>query len=96
MRARMAELSWSGQRVPAIAVELKFSPRTVPRRLHRFNRSGLHGLEDMGGQGRKRRITETERSQIVGLVEGKGPESTSSAPARPTVRQPSAPTSSDR
>jgi transposase len=64
----MVELSWSGQRVPAIAQELRCSPKTVRRWLHRFNRSGLEGLEDLGGQGRKRRITEAERSRIIGLV----------------------------
>jgi hypothetical protein len=58
MRARMVELSWSGVRVPAIAAELACSEKTVWRWLHRFNRSGLVGLEDLGGQGRKRRITE--------------------------------------
>jgi transposase len=68
MRARMVELSWSGQRVPAIADELRCSSKTVRRWLHRFNRSGLEGLEDLGGQGRKRRITEAERSRIIGLV----------------------------
>ncbi|MFE9453389.1 helix-turn-helix domain-containing protein [Streptomyces sp. NPDC006739] len=36
--------------------------------MHRFNRLRLEGLEDLGGQGRKRRITEAERSRIVGLV----------------------------
>ncbi|MGW0630655.1 helix-turn-helix domain-containing protein [Streptomyces sp. NPDC002758] len=68
LRARMVEPSWSGQRVPAIADELRCSPKTVRRWLHRFNRVGLDGLEDLGGQGRKRRITEAERSQIIGLV----------------------------
>ncbi|MEU4206091.1 helix-turn-helix domain-containing protein [Streptomyces sp. NPDC026294] len=68
LRARMVELSWSGQRVPAIADELRCSPKTVRCWLHRFNRSGLDGLEDLGGQGRKRRITEGERSRIIGLV----------------------------
>ncbi|GGZ24898.1 hypothetical protein GCM10010300_80510 [Streptomyces olivaceoviridis] len=68
LRARMVELSWSGQRVPTIADELRCSPKTVRRWLHRFNRLGLDGLEDLGGQGRKRRITETERSRIIGLV----------------------------
>ncbi|MFJ9865722.1 transposase [Streptomyces sp. NPDC101165] len=165
----MVELSWSGQRVPDIAGELRCSSKTVRRWLHRFNRLGLDGLEDLGGQGRKRRITEPERSQIIGLVrqpppgrltvqadgelaaadeagppectldalaaearrlgieigrsqvrrillaegvrwrrtrswtrskdpefEGKGPGSSSSTPARPTVRRSSAPTSSDR
>jgi transposase len=68
MRARMIELSWSGLRVPAIAVELGCSQKTVRCWLHRFNRSGLQGLEDWGGQGRKRRITEAERSRIIALV----------------------------
>ncbi|MEV5646552.1 helix-turn-helix domain-containing protein [Streptomyces flaveolus] len=68
LRARMVELSWSGRRVPAIADELRCSPKTVRRWLHRFNRLGLDGLEDLGGQGRKRRISEAERSRIIGLV----------------------------
>ncbi|MEV0184629.1 helix-turn-helix domain-containing protein [Streptomyces sp. NPDC050625] len=68
MRARMIELSWSGLRVPAIAVELGCSQKKVRCWLHRFNRSGLQGLEDLGGQGRKRRITEEERSRIISLV----------------------------
>jgi transposase len=41
------------------------SQKTVRRWLHRFNRSGL---EDLGGQGRKRRITKAERSRIIALV----------------------------
>lgn len=35
---------------------------TVCSRLHRFNRSGAEGLEDLGGQGHMRRIAEVERS----------------------------------
>ncbi|WP_030980631.1 helix-turn-helix domain-containing protein [Streptomyces sp. NRRL S-1824] len=68
MRARMVELSWAGSRVPAIASELGCSQKTVRCWLHRFNRHGLEGLEDLGGQGRKRRITELERSRIIALV----------------------------
>lgn len=64
----MVELSWEGWLVPQIADELRCSQKTVRRWLHRFNRSGLEGLEDLGGQGRKRRITEAERSRIIGLV----------------------------
>ncbi|MFC8660802.1 helix-turn-helix domain-containing protein [Streptomyces sp. NPDC057199] len=67
-RARMIELSWSGLWVPAISGELDCSQKTVRRWLHRFNRSGLQGLDDLGGQGRKRRITEEERSRIISLV----------------------------
>ncbi|MFK8906761.1 transposase [Streptomyces sp. YS-3] len=73
LRARMVELSWSGQRVLAIADELRCSPKTVRCWLHRFNRCGLDGLEDLGGQGRKRRITEAERSRIIGLVKQSPP-----------------------
>jgi transposase len=73
LRARMVDLSWSGQRVPAIADELRCSPKTVRRWLHRFNRLGLDGLEDLGGQGRKRRITEAERSRIISLVKQSPP-----------------------
>ncbi|MDR6980870.1 hypothetical protein J2X68_007612 [Streptomyces sp. 3330] len=36
--------------------------------LRRSQRSGLQGLDDLGGQGRKRRITEEERSRIISLV----------------------------
>ncbi|MCX5328208.1 helix-turn-helix domain-containing protein [Streptomyces sp. NBC_00124] len=68
MRARVIELSWSGLRVPAISVELDCSQKTVRCWLHRFNRSGLPGLDDLGGQGRKRRITEEDRSRIISLV----------------------------
>ncbi|MEV8023113.1 helix-turn-helix domain-containing protein [Streptomyces sp. NPDC086554] len=68
VRARMVQLSWSGQRVPVIAAELGCGEKTVRRWLHRFNSRGVSGLEDLGGQGRKRRITEQERSRIIALV----------------------------
>ncbi|MEV6292936.1 helix-turn-helix domain-containing protein [Streptomyces sp. NPDC051896] len=67
-RCRMVELSWDGWLVPQIADEVRCSQKTVRRWLHRFNRSGLEGLEDLGGQGRKRRITEAERSRIIAMV----------------------------
>ncbi|GAA0667618.1 hypothetical protein GCM10009535_54380 [Streptomyces thermocarboxydovorans] len=67
-RCRTVELSWDGWLVPQIAEELRCGQKTVRRWLHRFSRSGLEGLEDLGGQGRRRSITEAERSQIVGLV----------------------------
>ncbi|WP_078967023.1 helix-turn-helix domain-containing protein [Streptomyces sp. WM6378] len=44
------------------------SPKTVRCWLHRFNRAGIAGLEDLGGQGRKRRITEQERFRVIALV----------------------------
>ncbi|GGN96629.1 hypothetical protein GCM10011579_098290 [Streptomyces albiflavescens] len=85
MRARMIELSWSGLRVPAIAVELDCSQKTVRCWLHRFNRSGLQGLEDLGVQGRKRRITEEDRSRIIFLVKNRAARAAEVGARRGTV-----------
>src|SRR3712207_4657972 len=68
MRARMIARSWDGLRTTEIAQELGCHPQTVRERLHRFNDEGLDGLGDRPGAGRKRRITETERSLIISLV----------------------------
>ncbi len=67
-RGRIIALSWDGLRVPAIAEQLGCHEQTVRRWLERFNAGGLDGLADRGGQGRKRRITEDERSRILALV----------------------------
>lgn len=67
-RAGIIALSWDGHRVPAIAVRLGCHKKTVRRWLHRFNAAGLDGLGDRPGAGRKRRITEAERSRLIALV----------------------------
>ena len=68
MRARMIARSWDGLRTTQIAEELGCHPQTVRERIHRFDKEGLDGLGDRPGAGRKRRITETERSLIISLV----------------------------
>ena len=68
MRARMIARSWDGRGTKPIAEELGCHPQTVRERIHRFNDEGLDGLGDRPGAGRKRRITETERSLIIWLV----------------------------
>ncbi len=68
MRARMIARSWDGLRTTQIASEMRCHPQTVRERFHRFNEEGLDGLGDRPGAGRKRRITETERSLIISLV----------------------------
>jgi transposase len=40
----------------------------VRRWLHRFNAAGIDGLGDRPGAGRRRRITEAQRSQITALA----------------------------
>lgn len=68
LRARIVSLSWEGLRVPGIAEQLGCHEQTVRRWLVRFNAAGVDGLADLGGQGRKRRLTEEERSRLIGLV----------------------------
>src|SRR5204862_6934564 len=67
-RARIVVLSWDGLGVPAIAGQLGCRPKKVRRWLHRFNAEGIDGLGDRPGAGRKRRITEAERSAILALA----------------------------
>ncbi len=66
-RARIISLSWQGLRTARIAEELGCHPKTVRKRLHRFNTDGMDGLGDRPGAGRKPRLTELERSRIITL-----------------------------
>ena len=72
-RARIVALSWDGLAVPAIAARTGCHPNTVRRWLHRFNAAGLDGLGNLPGCGRKRRITEAERSRIIALARSEPP-----------------------
>lgn len=67
-RARIVSLSWRGLRTARIAEELGCHPKTVRKRLHRFNALGMDRLGDRPGAGRRPRITEDERSRIIALV----------------------------
>jgi transposase len=72
-RARIVALSWDGLAVPAIAGQLGCHPNRVRRWLHRFNAAGLDGLGDRPGAGRRRRITEAERSRIIAMARSEPP-----------------------
>ena len=67
-RARIITLSWDGLAVPAIAARTGRHENTVRRWLHRFNAAGLDGLGNQPGAGRKRRVTEAQRSAIIGMA----------------------------
>jgi transposase len=67
-RAQIIALSWDGLRVPAIATALGCSPKAVRYRLARFAANGLDGLGDRPGAGRKPRIGQDQRSQLIALV----------------------------
>jgi transposase len=45
----------------------------VRRWLHRFNAAGIDGLGDRPGAGRRRRITEAQRSAIIALARSEPP-----------------------
>jgi transposase len=72
-RARIVALSWDGLAVPAIAGQLGCHPNRVRRWLHRFNAAGLDGLGDRPGAGRRRRITELQRSAIIARARSQPP-----------------------
>src|ERR671920_2424871 len=67
-RAQIIALSWDGLRVPAIAAALGCSQKAVRYRLARFAAEGLDGLGDRPGAGRKPRISQGQRSQLIALV----------------------------
>ena len=67
-RARIVTLSWDGLAVPAIAAEVGCHGNTVRRWLHRFNAAGIDGLGNQPGAGRKRRVTEAQRSAIIAMA----------------------------
>jgi len=67
-RARIIALSWDGLGVAAIAARIGCHENTVRRWLHRFNATGIDGLGNRPGCGRKRRITEAQRSAIIALA----------------------------
>src|SRR6266487_1367480 len=67
-RARIIALSWDGLDVAAIAARVGCHENKVRRWLHRFNAGGIDGLGNRPGAGRKRRITEAERSAIIALA----------------------------
>jgi transposase len=72
-RARIVTLSWDGLGVPAIAGQLGCHPKKVRRWLHRFNADGIDGLGSRPGAGRRRRITEAQRSAIIALARSEPP-----------------------
>src|SRR3954447_17787755 len=67
-RAQIIAMSWDGARVPAIAAALGCRPKAVRHRLVRFAADGLDGLGDRPGAGRKPRISQDQRSQLIALV----------------------------
>ena len=73
VRAKMIVRSWAGSRTTAIAAELGCHPQTVRERIARFNAERLEGLGDRPGPGRKPRLTEEERGQIIALAKSPPP-----------------------
>src|SRR5258707_9889878 len=68
VHAQMVVESWAGKTPNEIAAELGCHAQTVRNHLKRFTREGVAGLGMRPGSGRKPRLTEQERSRILGLV----------------------------
>src|SRR3982750_1865656 len=67
-RAQMIVLSWDGRRVSAIAAALGCSQKGGRERRARFPTEGRDGLGARPGAGRKPRISQEQRSQLIALV----------------------------
>ncbi|HTR91579.1 MAG TPA: helix-turn-helix domain-containing protein [Trebonia sp.] len=72
-RARIVALSWDGLAVSEIAGLLGCHPSRVRRWLHRFSAAGVDGLGDRPGAGRRRRITEAQRSAVIAMARSEPP-----------------------
>ena len=68
LHATIVVRSWDALRTRQIADDLHCHPQTVRERLHAFNARGLDGLGMKPGSGRRPRLTQLERSTILGLV----------------------------
>jgi hypothetical protein len=66
--AKMVVRRWTGQRTTAIASELHCRVQTVRERLTAVNERGIDGLGMPPGSGRRPRLTQLERRQILELV----------------------------
>jgi transposase len=64
-RARMIWLAHQGQRVAAIAQELRLCPATVRVWLKRFNHRGLAGLQEAPRPGRPATYTPEQVSEVI-------------------------------
>src|SRR5258708_3741123 len=68
VHTRMVIESWAGKTPNEIASELDCHPQTIRVHLARFNAQGVDGLGMRAGSGRQPRLTEQERSTILGLA----------------------------
>ena len=69
LRARTIVMSWDGAETAAIATGLGCHPQTVRERIARFNADGAASIVSVSGGGRRPRLTESQRRQLVALVE---------------------------
>ena len=74
-RLRIIILAVQGFTAPSIALTLDFSRRDVQLWVERYNREGLHGLDDQRGGSRRDSLTEEEKATLCKrLDEGARPD----------------------
>ena len=78
VRAGIVASSWDGLTPTEISARFGCHYETARRWINRFNEHGVDGLDDAKGRGRKHRISQDERSRIIGLLK-------TTPPGRPLI-----------
>jgi transposase len=89
LRSRMVVLSWEGYDTAAIAAEVRCHPKTVREWINRFNQDGVSSLTERPKVGRKPRLTEDDRRNLIALAH-MSPEQVREEPAGAQTRRDSA------
>jgi transposase len=64
-RAKMILMAAEGETITAIAAHFGRAPKTISRRLQRFNEAGMDCLDDLPRSGRPPEYSEEERGQMI-------------------------------
>ena len=73
VRARTIVQSWDGAPTATIAARLGCHPQTVRDRIARFNADGFQSIAARGSGGRRPRLTEAQRRELIALIERPAP-----------------------
>jgi transposase len=69
LRARTIVMSWDGAETATIATRLGCHPQTVRDRIARFNAEGARSIVAVSSGGRRPRLSESQRQELVAMVE---------------------------
>jgi transposase len=70
LRLHAIALAKSGKTAPEVAAEVGYSRRGIQSWVHWYNHGGVEELRNEGGQGRKPTLSESEREELKGRLDG--------------------------